>query len=952
MDNLHEYVTKFASGALSGQDLAQLVASGTLNKSQRRSIQKAAAKISTSTVKGGSLTLPVKNTLVKDERCLSDSIVSVSKKRSAEQEHDRVKPNAKANGQACYKCGMESCVIGSAQRAKCENDADDDDSSDAIEASEDDNDNKSEVQFTPKQLKMKLKLLNKELAAFAIKKQLHEAKKRLQAGIRRGLRPDVHTFSNLINCYVRCGDVAGAQRVMTIDMPAAGVALNAVTLTTLLKGFCEHGDMKTARRILFQEMAKLPASEAGIGSNNRPVGSTPPNNRAVLTYLRGCARTGAVGLAEEALGALGDIPESFSMSARAHVVSLLCQAIKLSSAVRLANSIPAPTSSSASAAAVDGLAMQYVSACLSLGQVHALLGRLVEASQWARKARACLDAEKGNSLLQAMQRHSYSHSHGGSSGEPISEAAMSAAAAATGAQSSAELFTAHQRGELMADITVLDNFIQKYMVPSVQLKNHFGANRATGDRQLKERLLKQLGQTLIFGYDGQGDLNRSGMAKDTNMDKQLDPKDIAAALLQSLQEKFGLNSESLASGELLALRTAVEEKVARCVDTSVGHIDWQALFAEVSVGVSDGKNRNTASLPIKMEICSGMGDWVVRQARADVGRANWAALELRCDRSNMALKKYLLSSASESDRSIGTGTGTSSNLAIISGDAAHVMHRHVAPNSVAALFVNHPEPPERSMSVDKRARARVGENGPAQNGDASSGNSVVQGKHLLTSEFLQDCCRSLLIGPKDGELEVIPEKTGQSGKRKQSKQRHAGCLTIVTDSLPYAKILADILAAMPPVVLEDADVEEKEDSAHSDAARKRRRTDSGADNGQTKSDSNVSQHPRYVFQSVPLGGDDDDDDDDDGDVSIDGQGAVGAGGTKLEHRVPLTSHDPRVSSTRLGGSTRTNVISVWRGDIVTAGIRDVVSASSYFDRMWSAGNQKRRWFIYVRKVRI
>ena len=48
-------------------------------------------------------------------------------------------------------------------------------------------------------------------------------------------------------------------------------------------------------------------------------------------------------------------------------------------------------------------------------------------------------------------------------------------------------------------------------------------------------------------------------------------------------------------------------------------------------------------LPIKLEVASGTGEWAVAQALADVGNANWAAIELRHDRvystfSRMALQ--------------------------------------------------------------------------------------------------------------------------------------------------------------------------------------------------------------------------------------------------------------------------------------------------------------------------
>jgi len=537
---------------------------------------------------------------------------------------------------------------------------------------------------------------------------------------------------------------------------------------------------------------------------------------------------------------------------------------------------------------------------------------------------------------------------------------MSAAATNTGAQSSAELFAAHHRAELEADINSLDGYIRTHMVPNVQLKQHYSPTKSIGNTAMVSRLLRQFGQTLIFGYDGKGDLNANvaaaagaaGSSKHASK-KSLAPAEMTAALIQALNEKFGLSNESFAAGPLVTLHAAVVEKLSRILHSTTGHIDFKELFTNITP-VADGKHRGEMNLPVKLEICSGAGDWAARQARADVGKANWVALELRCDRSSAALRKHMFLSSGERDSDRGRhnsddSVGLASNLAVVSGDAVHVLHTRVAPNSVAAMFVNHPEPPERSMLVDKRA----GSKGSAKDSNIpGSGSSKVQGHHLLMPEFLRDCCRALLAGPEEGEIEVIPEKTEQSGKRRQSKQRSAGCLTIVTDSLPYAKILADSFASLAPVThAVDGEEEEEEEEDGSESHKRRRKETTGSNTPSTSTSTNASStasaySAKYVFQSVPLSSESDDDDSDD-----DG-GGVSGGAAKLEHRVPVSSHDLTASTTTLGKSVRDNVISVWRGDIVTAGVRDVVSASSYFDRMWSAGDKKRRWFIHLRKVRI
>ena len=72
-----------------------------------------------------------------------------------------------------------------------------------------DSSNGSSTLLTKGHAKMKLKLLNKELAELAKKKQLKLAIKRFNWGVKKGLPVNVHTYSNLLNAYVRCGDIDG-----------------------------------------------------------------------------------------------------------------------------------------------------------------------------------------------------------------------------------------------------------------------------------------------------------------------------------------------------------------------------------------------------------------------------------------------------------------------------------------------------------------------------------------------------------------------------------------------------------------------------------------------------------------------------------------------------------------------------------------------------------------------
>ena len=268
---------------------------------------------------------------------------------------------------------------------------------------------------------------------------------------------------------------------------------------------------------------------------------------------------------------------------------------------------------------------------------------------------------------------------------------------------------------------------------------------------------------------------------------------VAGHLLFALRDKFGLDrvrnalpgsvaSPGGASGDgdgdgrkardnaLKHAKQEVARRVLLAVPEEPGYIDVDALFA--ATPGADGSTRaaggaaTTTTLPVKLEICSGSGDWVVAHAAADMhtgpgqpARARWLALELRCDRAHQTLSKSVAAHwehCAQQPLPQWAGTGPSPfgglpNLAILSGDATKVLPRRLAPASIAALYVNHPEPPERT-----------------------SGEGESQGAHLLTQAFFGEMHRVLADD---------------------------GTLTIVTDNLPYGESLLRAVAKTAHEVL-------------------------------------------------------------------------------------------------------------------------------------------------------
>jgi tRNA G46 methylase TrmB len=97
--------------------------------------------------------------------------------------------------------------------------------------------------------------------------------------------------------------------------------------------------------------------------------------------------------------------------------------------------------------------------------------------------------------------------------------------------------------------------------------------------------------------------------------------------------------------------------------------------------------------PVKIEICSGSGEWAAAQAVAEAGKARWVAMELRHDRVYDCFSRML--------------TGGLKNLAVIGGDAGQILPSYVADGSVAHICVNFPEPPQRTGAGAETAENHV-----------------------------------------------------------------------------------------------------------------------------------------------------------------------------------------------------------------------------------------------------
>ena len=102
-------------------------------------------------------------------------------------------------------------------------------------------------------------------------------------------------------------------------------------------------------------------------------------------------------------------------------------------------------------------------------------------------------------------------------------------------------------------------------------------------------------------------------------------------------------------------------------------LDFRKLFR-------GGKSTDETRRPVKLEVCSGMGDWVVSRAAADKRSADWLAIEMRRNRVRMTWAKGVRARLN--------------NLAVLRGMAHEMLSSRVPEDSLSEIYVNYPDPPE------------------------------------------------------------------------------------------------------------------------------------------------------------------------------------------------------------------------------------------------------------------
>lgn len=513
------------------------------------------------------------------------------------------------------------------------------------------------AQFSKKEGKLKVKLLNAELAELAVKKNLKQAKSAVNRALKKGLKLNIHSYSNLLNVYVRCSEIAGAD-ILWRTMLNQNLQPNVVTYTTMIKGYCQAHKMESA----YELIKSIPAS---IG----------PNIRTVNTFLRGCVHSGDVDYAVDVFNTFRSRVVADSSTIE-YVVHLLCQSLDVEAAKAVMDSVS--HFSDASLHAAGGTApLDNPAIYIALATAFILLGDRSQAQHYIEIAEGKLQESASAALRQNMTAR------------------------------------AQAEGDFDEDRTGSITYFLKHRHEDLTRQHAALKEYLGGEMQENDKILQLLSRVFLCPQDSSIPVTTENLQK---------------GILSQLVSKFGY---SRIPCTVKGLSQRLLENLMSCFMRPSGTLDYSKVFE-----ASESKKRKHSSeaTPVRLELGAGSGDWVVHRAQEEKGRANWIAVELKYDRVHEIFTKAAFKQVS--------------NLVIVGGDANVVLDRLLSKESIDMIFINHPEPPERSMAGDRKS---------------------AQGKHMLTNDFLSKLLRILVLN---------------------------GRLIITTDNKNYSQLLLDALPAV------------------------------------------------------------------------------------------------------------------------------------------------------------
>lgn len=560
---------------------------------------------------------------------------------------------------------------------------------------------------------------SEEALALSTKLKEYSSQKRLSEALELFWHPssdsirDGHHACIVIDCSARCGSIKDGEKVMD-EMIKSGMEVNVQAKTALLKGYAHSGMLQEGSH-LFADMC----SEKDI--RNRP------NVRTLNTLLRGCLWTATTETLGELFGGLVSSEaawqlfrrhvsiEDLDISSYEYYIAQLCYALRVDDAKSVIDemkrkyNLTGSTLNDAEPSVVESLSVSLV----ALARALTLLKWYDEASVVTRNALNAADTAKG--IFEDSKPES-SHQHANYTGGKRGWKDESSSAPRRAVSNS--LFRSHRLSEVQSEASDLLAICSLSPVQEQQ-------------NDLAFFLVSRL---LYFSGGGTTDLSLrkneyDGSIKDTST--------VRCQLLNSLWHSFGLKSALLQAYPewkwLCRVNVVGENDIKRVLEavewnggpliSDDGFIDFREVFRERSDKSSASLDKIEAR-PLDIELGSGFGDWIVRQAIANPER-NHVAVEMRADRVAQTFSKAVLNGS----------RSPLQNLCCVGSECGSFLRQRIFPGTVSSIFVNHPEPPTQTYGASNHILTEI-----AQGGEEPA--------HMLNSSTLVAASRCLKTGGK------------------------------------------------------------------------------------------------------------------------------------------------------------------------------------------------------------
>ena len=446
----------------------------------------------------------------------------------------------------------------------------------------------------------RLKFFNRLVKDFGNDKQLgfaEEAFRRIAEGPRK-LRPNVYSYTNLLNACVRVGELQRARDLFERMKKDDAATPNEVTYTVLVKGLAQEGLLDEAADVIECDMPR-----AGV----------TPNVRTFSTLLRNCVRHADASAARRCFQTMRDSDVAPDAASFDYLVKTRCAANDIAGA-------------------------------------------------WA-----ALEELEAQGLDPSPQTH---------------------AALATASSLRCDLLVKYDGEELNGG-----DLARRACDAARRAVDANGAGTVEGQREENNSGIAITGGSVgvgVGGYGSDSDAPAAAPDDDDAAKTKTPPSSAPTAAVdasKSVRQFLRLrNSDALrqvADAEAFLAKgddvlRAVARDIADGMRAERGRVRvHDGPGAELRLGVDAFDD---ASLPVRVEVCSGHGDWVTSRAAADATRRNWLAIEMRKNRVAMTWHKAIRRRLT--------------NLALLRGTAHETLSTRVPADRVEEIHVNYPDPPE------------------------------------------------------------------------------------------------------------------------------------------------------------------------------------------------------------------------------------------------------------------